>query len=218
VSKARRPTPSAVTLADIMGSETTLWTADGRITVDVSGDAIDLVGVGSELAYEAARPVVPLRVDRWRTRSDTGGRLRGLPRVHPPRPPDGPAGLCDHNIRVAPASKDGAPAFLLRNPAMTAQVVNPRPGHPPGIRSTLIARSCFWPNEATGDSLRQVCRETGGVFVDISRLSRDESHRARSERKFAHAGVAAHPGDKGMAAIADALWRAIRQHASRAAK
>ena len=49
----------------------------------------------------------------------------------------------------------------------------------------------------------------GGVFVDISGLGKDESNYARSERSFAHGGVAAHPGDKGMQAIADALLKAI---------
>ena len=43
----------------------------------------------------------------------------------------------------------------------------------------------------------------GGVFVDISRLSKDESNYARSERTFAHGGVAGHPGDKGMKGIAN---------------
>ena len=73
----------------------------------------------------------------------------------------------------------------------------------------LLVRSCFWPDKAKDDILRECCREAGGTFVDISPLSKDESHFARSERQFAHAGVAAHPGDKGMKAIADALWQAI---------
>jgi lysophospholipase L1-like esterase len=73
----------------------------------------------------------------------------------------------------------------------------------------IFVRSCFWPDKTKDEVLRQVCREAGATFVDISRLAKDESHYARSERKFVHAGVAAHPGDKGMRAIADALWEAI---------
>ena len=57
--------------------------------------------------------------------------------------------------------------------------------------------------------LRQVCTEMGGTFVDISRLSADETHYARSERAFSHDGVARHPGNAGMAAIAKAIWAAI---------
>ena len=49
------------------------------------------------------------------------------------------------------------------------------------------------------------------IFVDLSELDRDEANMARSERKFEHAGVAAHPGDQGMRAIADAISAAIHK-------
>jgi hypothetical protein len=75
----------------------------------------------------------------------------------------------------------------------------------------LLVRSCFWANAAKDEALRQACAAAGGVFVDISTLSKDESNYARSERPFKHAGVANHPGDKGMAAIAAALLRALRK-------
>jgi len=76
-------------------------------------------------------------------------------------------------------------------------------------RPTMVVRSCFWPNQAKDQMLRQGCREVGGIFVDISSVGKDESNSARSERKFTHAGVAAHPGDKGMQAIANAILQAI---------
>ena len=57
--------------------------------------------------------------------------------------------------------------------------------------------------------MRQCCDEVGAIFVDIGYLDRDESNMARSERNYKHAGVAAHPGDKGMKAIADALFYAM---------
>ncbi len=78
-------------------------------------------------------------------------------------------------------------------------------------QSTLLVRSCFWANAAKDKALQQACAATGGVFVDISALSKDESNYARSERPFKHAGVANHPGDKGMAAIAGALLEALRK-------
>jgi len=78
-------------------------------------------------------------------------------------------------------------------------------------RPAIVVRSCFWPNRAKDEILKQSCRAVGGIFVDISELSKDESNYARSERKFAHGGVAAHPGDKGMQAIADAILGAIKE-------
>lgn len=74
---------------------------------------------------------------------------------------------------------------------------------------TIIVRSCFWPNRAKDEALRQACQQVGGTFVDISGLSKSESNYARSERDFQHAGVAAHPGDRGMQAIADAILKAL---------
>ncbi|MBN2293432.1 MAG: SGNH/GDSL hydrolase family protein [Pirellulales bacterium] len=74
----------------------------------------------------------------------------------------------------------------------------------------IIVRSGFWPDKTKDEILRQVCKQVGGTFVDISDLAKDESNYARSERDYKHAGVAAHPGDKGMKAIADAILKAIK--------
>lgn len=77
-------------------------------------------------------------------------------------------------------------------------------------KPTIFVRSTFWADSAKDTILKKVCDEAGGVFVDNSKLSADESNYARSERKIDHDGVAAHPGDKGMKAMADALWQAIQ--------
>ena len=74
----------------------------------------------------------------------------------------------------------------------------------------VVVRSCFWANEAKDQALRQVCEEVGGIFVNIGNLGADESNYARSEREISHKGVAAHPGDKGMKAIADAILEALK--------
>lgn len=76
-------------------------------------------------------------------------------------------------------------------------------------RPRLVVRSCFWPNGAKDQILKQVCDEVGGTFVDIGHLSKDEANFARSERQFDHKGVAAHPGDRGMQAIAEAILEAL---------
>jgi alpha-galactosidase len=73
----------------------------------------------------------------------------------------------------------------------------------------IYVRSSFWPDGVKDGILKQVCTELGGTFVDISRLGSDPKNYARSERKFSHDGVAAHPGDAGMAAIAEAIWGAV---------
>lgn len=76
-------------------------------------------------------------------------------------------------------------------------------------RPMLVVRSSFWPNAAKDEALRQACNEAGGIFVNAGPLGQDPANRAASERSFAHAGVAGHPGDKGMKALADALVQAI---------
>lgn len=80
-------------------------------------------------------------------------------------------------------------------------------------RPALFVRSQFWANPVKDEIMKKVCADAGGIFVDNSKLGGDETHYARAERKIAHAGVAGHPGDKGMLAIAAALWSAIQKQA-----
>lgn len=75
----------------------------------------------------------------------------------------------------------------------------------------IVVRSCFWPDNAKDKILRQTCKEIDGIFVDISELSKNEANYARSERKYSHKGVAAHPGDRGMQAIADAILNEMKK-------
>lgn len=74
---------------------------------------------------------------------------------------------------------------------------------------TIIVRSCFWNNTAKDQILEECAKEVGGIFANISTLGKDESNYARSERPYKHAGVANHPGDKGMQSIADSILAAI---------
>jgi hypothetical protein len=50
-----------------------------------------------------------------------------------------------------------------------------------------------------------------GVFVDAGPLGQDPANTAGSERVIAHGGVAGHPGDKGMKALADLIVQAVLQ-------
>lgn len=76
-------------------------------------------------------------------------------------------------------------------------------------KPTILVRSCFWSNEAKDAALKKACDEAGGIYVDLSALGKDKSLYGRAEREFKKAGVANHPGDKGMAAIAEALMKAV---------
>jgi hypothetical protein len=72
-----------------------------------------------------------------------------------------------------------------------------------------VVRTCFWPNAAKDEVLREACQEAHGILVDAGPIGRDPANSARSERDFKHAGVAGHPGDRGMKAIADAMVEAV---------
>ncbi len=76
-------------------------------------------------------------------------------------------------------------------------------------RPLVVVRTCFWPNEAKDEMLREACQEVDGILVDAGPIGRDPANAARSERDFQHAGVAGHPGDRGMKAIADAIVKAV---------
>jgi hypothetical protein len=74
---------------------------------------------------------------------------------------------------------------------------------------TILVRSCFWANAAKDEALCGACDAVSGIYADISALAKDKSLFGRAEREFKNAGVANHPGDAGMAAIADALLKAL---------
>ena len=76
-------------------------------------------------------------------------------------------------------------------------------------RPAIFVRSTFWAEPIRNQLMAQACQESGDVFIELKDLDKDEGNFARAERKFEHAGVAAHPGDKGMQAIADGIWQAI---------
>jgi lysophospholipase L1-like esterase len=78
----------------------------------------------------------------------------------------------------------------------------------------IFVRSSFWPNHTKDEIMQQAAQVANAVFVDLAALGLDKSHQASAERDIKHAGVAGHPGDKGMRAIADAIFSAISKQAS----
>lgn len=75
----------------------------------------------------------------------------------------------------------------------------------------LIVRSQFWAEPVKDELLKKACENAGGIFVEMGDLGLDLANAAKSERQIDHLGVAGHPGDKGMAAIAAKLWNAIQE-------
>ncbi len=78
----------------------------------------------------------------------------------------------------------------------------------------VLVRSSFWPEAARDQVLREVSQEAGAVFVDAGPLGREPANAARAERSFTHEGVAIHPGDRGMKALADAILQSLFPAAS----
>ncbi len=76
-------------------------------------------------------------------------------------------------------------------------------GHP-----RIFIRSQFWPESVKDNLMKGETLDAKQTWVNLSGKI-DESCYARSERQFDHAGVAGHPGDKGMKVIADAIMMAI---------
>lgn len=76
--------------------------------------------------------------------------------------------------------------------------------------ATILVRSCFWANEVKDRIMHEQSKAAELTFVEIGHLGADPRNRASAERDFTHAGVAGHPGDRGMAEIADALWMSLR--------
>ena len=65
-----------------------------------------------------------------------------------------------------------------------------------------------WPYEG-GGYLRCALAKRHPLVVVRSCFWADAANAARSERSFPHDGVAGHPGDKGMQALADAIVKAV---------
>lgn len=80
----------------------------------------------------------------------------------------------------------------------------------PGARVFCLG---VWKGSAEKDDMVQtVSRRQGCVFVDIKSAWTDPAGSAEAEKRFSNGGVNWHPGDKGMAAYAEALWKAIQEN------
>jgi hypothetical protein len=71
----------------------------------------------------------------------------------------------------------------------------------------LLLTNCFWKHPIVDTCIHKYVEEYNATLVDLNRLGEQDEMMALD--KFEHKGVAMHPGDKGMEAIATAIFEKI---------
>ncbi len=71
-----------------------------------------------------------------------------------------------------------------------------------------VFTTCFWKNNIIDEAIEAVAKDRGEVCLD-GWLSKDETNMALGQ--FEHSGVAGHPSDKGMEAIADLIFSVLKK-------
>ena len=77
-----------------------------------------------------------------------------------------------------------------------------------GKKCIEVIVDSFWKNRHVNSLIREYASRKHLPLVSITALSSDARNRAG--RRFANAGVALHPSDKGMRLIADKIWKRIK--------
>jgi len=80
----------------------------------------------------------------------------------------------------------------------------------PKKQSIKIIVDGFWVKEDVNRLIKQYALKNKCPFVRISDLSKDTTNTAKGI--FSHAGVAAHPSDKGMRIIEQKIWHVIKHY------
>ena len=76
---------------------------------------------------------------------------------------------------------------------------------PEGAR--VIFTTCFWRHGVVDEAIRAVAKKRGMPLVELGDLGDDARYMAVG--LFEHSGVAMHPGDLGMAMIAERIYKAL---------
>ena len=76
---------------------------------------------------------------------------------------------------------------------------------PEGAR--VIFTTCFWRHGVVDEAIRAVAKKRGISLVELGDLGDDDRYMAVG--LFEHRGVAMHPGDLGMAMIAERIYKAL---------
>ena len=75
--------------------------------------------------------------------------------------------------------------------------------------AALVCTTTWWGNSDVDSVIRSACNGTGEHVVAIHTLYLDSLNRAAAEHASLDSGLAIHPGDRGMAQLAEAMLRAI---------
>ena len=73
----------------------------------------------------------------------------------------------------------------------------------------VLFTTCFWKHGILDEAIRELARKMGMPLVELSDLGEDDAYMAVG--LFAHGGVAHHPGDLGMATIAERIYGAMEE-------
>jgi hypothetical protein len=79
--------------------------------------------------------------------------------------------------------------------------------NPDGTKKVIMTTP-FWNNDIFVNTISDIAAERGYPLVRLHDLGSDAKYRA--DGLFEHNGVAMHPGDAGMTAIADRIWDALK--------
>lgn len=74
----------------------------------------------------------------------------------------------------------------------------------------IVLTDLFWEYEPFDNFVAELAKARGYAFAEIHDLGNDDAMKAIG--KFSHGGVAVHPGDKGMAEIAERIFRVLNLH------
>ena len=75
-------------------------------------------------------------------------------------------------------------------------------------KSRIIFTTSFWKHPKLDDGTEELAHEFDMPLIYLGDLGSDESMTAIG--KFSHSGVACHPGDKGMLAIAERIFPELK--------
>jgi len=84
-----------------------------------------------------------------------------------------------------------------------------------GNRQPIMICVSNWSGGKMSQLIEAAAKNQGAKFVALGPLSAKPENMAKSEGHFTHGGVNWHPGDRGMQAIADAIWAQLEPEIDR---